>query len=187
MKFIFGLGNPGRRYLKTRHNLGMMVVKRFAKERGIKIDHEMETCSYGIKDGIMVILPRVYMNLSGDVINELTRKKHLVNEDLIVVHDDMDIEFSRLKLKHSGGSAGHKGVDSVIHSLGTDKFIRVRMGIGRPVDTEKRDEFVLSVFNEEELKVLDNFINKGVEAIDVILQEGIEKAMNKYHNRRNVK
>jgi PTH1 family peptidyl-tRNA hydrolase len=187
MKFIFGLGNPGRKYSKTRHNLGMMTTQRFARERNVKINKHLETCSYGegdTNDGIIIVFPEVYMNQSGFVIEELRRKVALEHNNLIVIHDDLDIEFSRLKIKSSGSSAGHKGIDSIIDALGTDRFVRIRMGIGRPDSDQDTTDYVLQKFTEMESNKLDGFINEAIEALDVILKYGAEKAMNKFNKKR---
>ncbi len=191
MKFIFGLGNPGRKYSKTRHNLGMMTSQCFAREMNIKINKHLDTCSYGrgdINDGIIVVIPNVYMNQSGSVIEELMRKNGLVPDDLIVIHDDLDIEFLRLKIKASGGSAGHKGLDSIIEALGSDRFVRLRMGIGKPEENQDPAEYVLQRFTELEEKNLDSFIRSAIDAIKIILTDGVDRAMNKFNKKmREVK
>ncbi len=187
MKFIFGLGNPGRKYFKTRHNVGMMTSQCLAREMNIKINKRLETCSYGksdVNDGIIIVVPDVYMNQSGSVIEELIRKIDLVPDDLIVIHDDLDIEFLRLKIKASGGSAGHKGLDSIIDALGSDRFVRLRMGIGKPENSQDPAEYVLQRFTELEEKKLDAFIKNAIDAIKIILTEGVEKAMNKFNKKR---
>jgi len=186
MKIVFGLGNPGRKYSKTRHNLGMMTSQRFAKEINVKINKHFETFSYGEidgNDGIIIVLPNVYMNQSGIVIEELMRKIDFAENDLIVIHDDLDLAFSRLKIKTSGGSAGHKGLKSIIEALGTDRFIRLRMGIGKPEKPRDTTEYVLQRFTEQEEEKLDKFIKNAIDAIKVIHKEGVEKAMNKFNKK----
>lgn len=187
MKFIFGLGNPGRRYAKMRHNLGMMTAQKLAREMNVKINKHLGTLSYGksgVDDGFVIVIPDVYMNQSGIVIEELMEKMYLKSDDLIVVHDDLDIEFARLKIKTSGGSAGHKGLNSIIEKLGTDKFVRLRMGIGKPEENQDPTDYVLQRFTAEEKNKLDEFIKNAIEAITVILNDGVEKAMNKFNKKK---
>lgn len=186
MKFIFGLGNPGRKYSKTRHNLGMMTSQELAGKMNVKINKHLETCSYGKSDkndGIIIVLQDVYMNQSGPVVEELMEKMDLKPDDLIVIHDDLDLEFSRLRIKTSGGSAGHKGLNSIIEALGTDRFVRLRMGIGKPENAQDATEYVLQRFREPEEKKLDGFIKHAIDAIRVILEDGVEKAMNKFNKK----
>lgn len=186
MKFIFGLGNPGRKYSKTRHNLGMMTTQELAVKMNVKINKHLETCSYGKSEknnGIIIVQPKVYMNQSGLVVEELMKTMDLKQDDLIVVHDDLDLEFLRLKIKRSGGSAGHKGLNSIIEAAGTDRFVRVRMGIGRPDKAEDTIEYVLRRFTKSEEEKLDEFIKHAIDAIMVILVDGVEKAMNKFNKK----
>lgn len=189
MKFIFGLGNYGRKYARTRHNLGMRTVKEFARRIDCKPCKKLNTCVLGrseLREDIITIEPRLYMNESGKIILELMDTRLLNPHDLIVAHDDLDLSFSRIKIKTSGGSAGHKGIQSIINALGTDKFVRVRMGIGKPDKNVTPTEYVLQQFSESEEEKLEEFIERGIKALNTIIDYGVEKAMNEF-NKKEVK
>lgn len=184
MKFIFGLGNPGKKYQYTRHNLGKMIAERFAKERGIRVNKHLETFSYGEdnKRETIVVLSDVYMNNSGEVVKELVKKMDMTPGQLIVLHDDLDLPFTKIKVKSAGGSGGHKGVESIINALGTDRFVRIRLGIGKPDDIDPAD-YVLQDFTEDERDALDGFISKGRDVLEYLIENGVERAMNKFNKK----
>jgi len=173
---IVGLGNPGPEYALSRHNVGFWVLDQVSQAHRIPIrqsEHFAVTGSGSIR-GWRVILakPQTYMNRSGKAVSALLRAEGLGPEDLIVLHDDMDIELGRVKLKTSGGDAGHKGVGSVIHSLGTGDFRRLRIGLGRPPRDADGEDWVLSPFQPEEAEAVEGAVAEAAERIVALVSQG---------------
>jgi len=190
MKLIVGLGNPGRKYEKNRHNLGYMCLRYFARQQGIKFNKRQAGARTGAGEisGFQVILarPQTYMNESGLAVRRLVDRFKVDIEDLLVIHDDLDLPTGKIRLRRGGSSGGHKGIDSVAIELGSREFIRVRIGIGRPVNTAEISEadiikYVLGDFDPDEKKVINKSIPVVSEAIMCILDEGLTIAMNKYN------
>ena len=192
MKVIVGLGNPGQGYAHNRHNLGFMCVNHFAKAHGIRFDKKtgQARIGTGAVDGEAVIVarPQTYMNESGQAVGKLVKKFAKGLDDLVVIHDDLDLPVGRMRIRRGGSAGGHNGIKSIINALGPD-FIRIRVGIGRPsvpqggVPTPE-DEivgYVLSGFTRDEKKVIEETIPKVSEAIGCIITEGLMAAMNKYN------
>lgn len=192
MIMIVGLGNPGQKYQNTRHNLGFMVVDKLAKEllplgkTKWKFDQKANALVLEASPQLILVKPQTFMNASGFAVKSLTTSYQLPITNLLVVYDDVDISFGKLKIRFGGGAAGHHGVESIIRELGTDKFWRLRIGIGRPIrevydknrGAKDIEEYVLGKFKEKEWGKLKNTIKKAVEAIKVVLNEGPEKAIN---------
>lgn len=193
---IVGLGNPGEKYEKTRHNAGRTVLRCFAKQHNFP---EWEFDKYRnalISEGDVesvratLVLPETFMNKSGFSVKKNTKDEDSVEERLIIVHDDMDLPIGSLKISHSRGSAGHRGVDSIIDALGTNDFTRVRIGI-LPVDESGAprkpqgegavNRFVLQRFNSEELEKMKDVCASASEALLMIMREGRERAMDKFN------
>lgn len=185
MKLIYGLGNPGAKYLLTRHNIGFMVADLLAREYAIVLKKKSSGMHAGVGriDGVGVMLakPVTYMNLSGQPLRQLSFK----SEDLIVIHDDLDIPFAQVRIKFGGGTGGHKGLGSIAAELGTKDFIRIRCGIGRPAGEQDPADYVLEPFPKAEMDVLSDEIARAAEAARACLKDGMEKAMNIF-NRREV-
>ena len=185
MKLIAGLGNPGREYRDSRHNLGFMVVDALAKAHHIRVwgFRFHSRIGKGRIAGQEVVLqkPRTFMNLSGTAVAPALRSYHLSPADLLVIHDDLDLPLGRLKITVKGGSAGHKGIASIIQQLGADQFLRLRLGIGKPEDSEDTVDYVLRPFRSGELKLRNEVIDRAAEAVAVILTEGVEAAMNRFN------
>lgn len=165
---IVGLGNPGPEYALTRHNVGFWAVDRFARRYRIRVGKEKGfyfSAGTGSVEGWPVILakPHTYMNLSGKAVRALLAAKGVGPEDLVVFHDDMDIALGKVKLKTSGGDAGHKGIRSIIQSIGTGEFRRLRIGLGRPPGDVDGAEWVLSPFQENELEFAEEGIERAAE------------------------
>ena len=191
MKLIIGLGNPGRSYSKNRHNIGFACLNHFARRQGIRLDKKRGQARTGIGevDGTQVVIarPQTYMNLSGQAVSRLVKKFNVGLGDLIVIHDDLDLPLGKIRIRQGGGSGGHKGVDSIISELGSQDFIRIRLGISRP--TENANEiseadiikYVLGDFTPEEKKTISQIIPEVSEAILCLLTEGLEAAMNSYN------
>ncbi|KAF3362115.1 Peptidyl-tRNA hydrolase [Chlamydiales bacterium STE3] len=180
---IVGLGNPGGRYEKTRHNIGFMAVDFFAEKKGISFKKD-NFCQASLAksqlDGEEVILikPLTYMNLSGEAIKKYNAFYKLNLSRLIVIVDDADLPFGELRLKASGSSGGHNGLKSLEYNLGTRDFNRLKVGIGRSNEIALVD-YVLQSFSEEEQKALPNILSRITEALTVIMTEPLARAMNK--------
>ena len=192
MKLIAGLGNPGKTYENNRHNVGFMCVSYFAKLHGIKFDGKQGKArtGKGVVAGEDVVLarPQTYMNASGDSVKLLLARYQLTPADLLVVHDDMDIPLGKIRIRQGSGSGGHKGVQSIIACLGSQEFMRLRVGIGRPeaepssfFSEDDIINYVLSDFTPEEKQVISEVIPRVSEAIMCLLEEGLEKAMNGFN------
>ena len=188
MKLIVGLGNPGRAYVNTRHNIGSAVVFSLAKKCGIvlkknRLSRSLEGRALIAGKEAILAVPLTYMNLSGEALGSLIKKYRVKPHDLLVVSDDLDLELGRLKIKTGGSSSGHKGVKDIIEALGADKFNRLRIGIGRPRFKEETTDFVLSRFNRGEAKTADAVIAKAMACCAVWLESGCAKCMDKYNVR----
>jgi len=186
VKLIAGLGNPGTRYLWTRHNAGFMVLDRLSHESGIPAVKKGFSGVYGEGwwqgERLLLLKPFTYMNLSGRSVAEAVRFHKLSLEDLIVIHDDLDIPFGRIKLKKGGGHGGHNGLRSLLAELGSGDFTRVRIGIDRPGRGDVVD-YVLTPFRSEETVRLPLLLDGAVEAIESLLSVGLEKTMSLFNNR----
>ncbi len=186
MKIIVGLGNPGKEYEKTRHNVGFMVLDEVSKQWNTEKKFLAEICQLN-KDTILV-KPQTFMNDSGKAVRKICDfYKVNLAKDLWVVHDDLDLELGRIKI-HAGGPSGHHGIESIIKETGSSEFIKFRLGVGRP--TQKEGEFcsyqenknyVLAPFTKEELSVIKASITKMAQAVITGLEQGIEKAMNEFN------
>jgi PTH1 family peptidyl-tRNA hydrolase len=191
MIIIVGLGNPGKKYEKTRHNLGFRVVNEFAKESNFPDFKLKKKFLAEIKEGkiagekIILAKPQTFMNNSGQSVRLLTRGYKLEPNNLIIVHDDIDLTRGKIKIIKNHGSAGHKGVQSIIDELGSKNFVRFRIGI-KPVASDRRqttklEKIVLQKFNKEEEKILKEVIERTCQAIEMTIKEGTEKAMNEFN------
>jgi len=181
IKLIIGLGNPTAEYIFTRHNMGFMVVDFLAQRWGIKINKKRYESLYGTKsDGIYLIKPQTFMNLSGVAVKKWLEEGFDVT-DILVIHDDIDLPFGEIRMKEKGGTAGHKGLISIVEEIKRDDFLRLRVGIGRPKglehDRQAILEFVLSPFSEEEKNELVVILNKAVDIVETILRKGVKEAM----------
>jgi PTH1 family peptidyl-tRNA hydrolase len=193
LKLIVGLGNPGREYANNRHNLGFMCLNYFARKQRINLDKKQGQArsGRGTVEGIEVVLarPQTYMNRSGQSVNLLVKKLKISLDDLVVIHDDLDLPPGKIRIRQDGGSAGHKGIDSIVAELGSRDFLRIRVGIGRPPVYEGftgNDEsdiiaYVLSDFTLEEKQIISQSIPRVSEAILCLLTEGLIASMNKYN------
>jgi peptidyl-tRNA hydrolase, PTH1 family len=191
MKLIVGLGNPGYLYARHRHNIGFMCVSQLAKQYKIPFDRKQGAARTGIgaisRFQVVLARPQTYMNASGESVHSLMKKLNSAAEDLIVIHDDLDLPVGKIRLRQGGSSGGHRGIESIIQRIGTRDFYRVRVGIGRPEsdsDTAKEEaviSYVLSDFTDDEKKIIDETIPKACDAVADILSKGITEAMNKYN------
>jgi len=184
---IVGLGNPGPEYETTRHNIGFLFVDHLKdkKEGFVRSLHKNKICeSFELVDpilpGCIVAKPLTFMNRSGIAVAEMVRQFNIFPQNIIVVHDDLDILLGRMKLKFGGSDAGHNGIKSIINSLGTRDFFRIRIGIGRPGPDEKMTitEWVLSPFKKIELRIIERVLDGTIEGIYRFFLEGKDKALN---------
>ena len=184
MYVIAGLGNPGKKYEDTRHNMGFLVLDEFAKNHGIsltKIKHKAlvgEGRIWGEK--VLLVKPQTYMNLSGESLREVVSYYDVPMNNLIVVYDDLDLETGALRIRKKGSSGSHNGMKSVIYQLQSDAFPRIRIGIGAS-DGEDWKDFVTGKVSQKEAGILAETIKKAAESIDCILKDGIDIAMNRYN------
>lgn len=187
MYVIAGLGNPGRQYERTRHNMGFMVADVFAAAHDIdvrRIRHKALVGEGRIGDEkVIVVKPQTYMNLSGESLREVVNYYDVPMENLIVVYDDMDLDTGTLRIRKKGSSGSHNGMKSVIYQLQSDEFPRVRIGIGTPPEDDWKD-YVTGQVTEKEAEVLTETIKKAAEALECIITEGIDIAMNRFNTGR---
>ncbi len=189
MKLIVGLGNPGRAYANNRHNIGFVCLNHFARSHGIKFDRKQGQARIGTGKAagneVVLAKPQTHMNLSGESVSRLVQRFSVSLDDLIIIHDDLDLPLAKIRLSHGSSSGGHKGIDSIISHLGSQNFIRIRIGIGRPEKAEASEDeiiaYVLSDFSAEQKQAIAQAIPKVTEAILCLLTEGLTAAMNKYN------
>jgi PTH1 family peptidyl-tRNA hydrolase len=181
---IVGLGNPGKKHQKNRHNIGFMAVDRLAGQNDIPLGkvQSKAVLGNGRIAGQQVILakPQTYMNRSGDSVGPLVNYYRVPLENVLVIYDELDLPFGTLRLRQSGGSGGHNGMKSIINHLGQD-FPRMRLGIGRPPGRMEPADFVLRDFRGQELEVADALLNDAVLAVETYLTDGIDLAMTKHN------
>jgi PTH1 family peptidyl-tRNA hydrolase len=187
MKIVVGLGNPGRKYERTRHNAGFMAVDELARVAGIALSQEK--CHALLGKGAMgtekVVLaePQTYMNDSGRSVAALLKDSYASVADLIVLHDELDLAAGVVRVKTGGGHGGHNGLRSIIEYLGTADFVRVRIGIGRPVPGMDTADYVLSPFFAEEREAAAAAVVTAAEAARVIVSQGVTTAMNQFNQK----
>lgn len=181
-KAVVGLGNPGRRYEGTRHNAGFFVVDLLANAHGAAVAGREHDALSGEIDlagtRLALIKPQAFMNRSGATVAAFVGDLGLVPADILVVHDDLDLALARIKLKRGGGTAGHRGLESIVEHLGTRDFARLRVGIGRPPAGQQVADFVLEPFSEDERTILDPGLTAATAAVESWCALGIEPAMN---------
>ena len=187
MRLIVGLGNPGTQYEYTRHNAGFMVVDRLAEDFGIAVNKTRFDVRYGRGNiegqEVMLAKPMAFMNRSGWPVQKLAAYFKIASQDLIVIHDDIDLAFGRLKIKEKGGHGGHKGLKSIIDAVGEGGFVRLRMGVGRSGVQSSVSDHVLGPFNADEARLVDAVIVRARDAVVTILTEGTRVGMNRFNVR----
>lgn len=206
MKLIVGLGNPGDKYIFTRHNIGFMVIERLVKDRlsllrslkAWKKEEKFlsEVCKTPASpqggDDFIAIKPQTYMNLAGLAVVKIANFYKIDASNIWVIHDDIDLPLGKIRMRKGGASAGHHGIDSIIKNLGTSDFMRFRLGIGRGkldkphtadhnLHRREVEKFVVSLFKEGEASEVKHLIKNSSEALDLALKKGIEKAMNRFN------
>jgi len=185
VKLLVGLGNPGDKYAATRHNIGFLVAEQVAQRQRITLKKKGYQGNYGVgkiaTSETTVLLPQTFMNCSGSSVNAAYRSLGIEPGDLIIIYDDLDLPFGRLRIKADGGHGGHNGLRDIVAVLGCKDFIRLRVGIGRP---ERGDVtgHVLSRFATNEKKMLPQLLDTAAEAVEKILSSGVTEAMNSFNN-----
>lgn len=185
MRLLVGLGNPGREYAWTRHNLGFQVVALLSDLWGIPLTRHSHASLWGQgrvgTAAVILAQPTTYMNLSGQAVSRLMAYFKLTPADLVVIHDDLDVPRWRLKLVDHGGPGGHKGVLDIISVLGTENFLRVKLGVGRPSPGMSAEKYVLSPFPAEDAENVAALIETAAQAVATLLVEGLTAAQNRFH------
>lgn len=189
MKLVVGLGNPGKEYAANRHNLGFRCINLLAKAHGIGVDKRQCQAQLGVGRiaGVQVVLgkPKTYMNLSGKSVHMMMDRFKAKREDIVVIHDDLDLPIGRIRFYANGGPGGHKGVESIIAALGSRDFVRIRVGVGRPPPGMDPVDYVLLDFSPTERLLIEEAIAKVGEAVPFLLKEGLAAAMNKYNQKES--
>lgn len=185
MKAIVGLGNPGRKYSDTRHNIGFMIIDELSDRLGLKFKSGKGEYLYASNNNVMLIKPLTYMNNSGIAVREMIQYFKILTTDLLIVFDDLDLPFGKIRIRSNGSSGGHNGLKSIIYHLNTDMFHRLKIGISN----EKRefieaDKFVLGKFIEKEREVIEEVITQSVNIIEKFISNDIEESID--FNNKNM-
>ncbi len=186
MKLIVGLGNPGRRYQGTRHNIGARVIDTLARRHQVALREEGWADVGALTlDGARMLLarPQTYVNVSGTAVADLRRRHRLPLENLLVAFDDLDLPVGQIRLRAQGGHGGHNGMRSIIEALGSEEFARLRVGIARPPEGVDPADYVLSRFSKEEQAQLDEAVERAADAVEAFVRRGIEAAMSAFNLR----
>ena len=185
MKLIIGLGNPGERYEKTRHNVGFLTIDKLATQHNILLNKTKFKGLYGLgtitSEKVILLKPFTYMNLSGECIRPLMDYYQIKMEDMIVVYDDLDMPVGKIRLRTKGSAGGHNGLKSMIHHLGTQNFNRIRIGVDRPKHGEQIIDYVLGQLTKDEVVVIEEAINKSALACEKWLSTPFIEVMNEFN------
>ncbi|MFI5114781.1 MAG: aminoacyl-tRNA hydrolase [Terriglobales bacterium] len=188
MKLIVGLGNPGIEYQFTPHNLGFLTIDRIANGLGVEIRNRQcraltARTTIG-SEPVVLAKPETYMNLSGLSVRELAAENQVdVKSDLIVIYDELDLPLGTIRIRQRGSSAGHNGMESILGALGSDEFLRVRLGIAPDRKVVDGVKYVLTPFRKRQLKVVDEILEAGAQAVETIVKEGAAAAMNRFNRK----
>ncbi|MFH1360009.1 MAG: aminoacyl-tRNA hydrolase [Candidatus Omnitrophota bacterium] len=188
-RVIVGLGNPGKAYTRTRHNFGFLVLEQLVQENRCRFKKSLIFKSFVARttvddEKVYFLLPLTFMNLSGRAVKAFVQKKKIALENILVVCDDLDLDFGVLRLKAQGSSGGHKGLESLIEQLRTKEFARLRLGIGRCPPGQEASDYVLSEFGSQEKKKLEGIIEEALGCCRLWIQEGTTRSMSRF-NRKN--
>jgi len=188
VKLIVGLGNPGIEYQFTPHNLGFLTVDRIANDCGVEVRNRQCRALTGRtrigNEDILLAKPETFMNLSGLAVRELAEEYEVRPEqDLIVIYDELDLPFGAIRIRPRGGTAGHNGMESIVGALGTEEFLRVRLGIAPERKVADGARYVLAQFRRSQYKAVDQMLDTAADAVEAILQEGAAAAMNRFNRK----
>lgn len=186
MYIIAGLGNPGRQYDMTRHNIGFEVIDYMAGQYNIKINKLKFKSLYNEtkigEERVFLIKPQTFMNLSGEAVGEFSSFYKIAPEHIIIINDDVSLPAGKIRIRRKGSAGGHNGLKSIIYRLNTDEFVRIKMGVGAPQHAEHGlADYVLGRFLKEEIPVLEDAIIRAKKAVEEIIENGVDSAMNKYN------
>jgi len=186
-RLILGLGNPGEEYRFTRHNMGFVVVDRLARTHGIPLEKRKFNVLFGRgkvgSQSVILAKPMNYMNRSGPAARDLAFFFKIGIQEVLVIHDDIDLVFGQIKIKEKGGNGGHNGVKSLIEALGSGEFTRLRVGIGRPQTRQGVKAYVLARFDAQQKTLLEDVVSNVQDAVETILFKGVPEAMNRFHGK----
>lgn len=184
MHVLVGLGNPGAQYAETRHNVGFLVIDRLAERHQVTVSRQRHRALFGrgriLGEDCLLVKPQTFMNDSGDAVRRLLMFYRVPPADVLLVCDDLNLDLGVMRLRRGGSDGGHKGVRSVIDYLDTDQIARLRLGIGRPAGPNAID-YVLSPFARSEREQVQEMRDRAVEAVECVLRDGLETAMNRYN------
>lgn len=190
MKIIVGLGNPGKRYEDTRHNIGFKVVRAFAERHNIRLSRKAFSSIVGngriFGEELISALPQTYMNNSGEAVRALVSRKRADIKDLLVVCDDVNLSLGILRLRESGSAGGHKGLASIIEYLDSGDFARLRVGIGKDAQSPRLSGYVLSQFRKEETQILETAIDRAVDCCMTWIKDGTERAASIFNQKNRI-
>jgi PTH1 family peptidyl-tRNA hydrolase len=182
---VAGLGNPGPEYKDTRHNIGWWVLDELASRTTAKFRKAGDVAQIANADisghAILLVRPITYVNRSGDAVRSLMRRHSVPPERLIVVYDDLNLDTARIRIRKQGGPGGHNGMKSIIASLGTEEFIRIRIGIGRPVASGGQSDYVLGKMRPEEREQVREAVKRAADAVETIISDGVDEAMTRFN------
>lgn len=185
MFLIIGLGNPEKDYGNTRHNMGFNVINKIAQKYNIEINRTKFKALFGSgninNEKVILLKPQTFMNLSGESVKEAIDFYKLDLENVLIIYDDIDLAPGKIRIKKNGGPGTHNGMKSIVQHLGTENFARLRIGIGKPKDNTDLVEYVIGYVSQEDKELLEDGVNLAVEAVDTIIKENIDSAMNKYN------
>jgi len=185
VKLLVGLGNPGRKYERTRHNLGFLVIDHIAMQNEVVVKKKLcnaltgEWSSSGEK--ILLVKPQTYMNRSGQAVKGLIREFRASPQDLVAIYDDLDLPFGRIRIRPKGSAGGHRGLLSIMESVAGAPFYRIRIGIGRPPEGVNAEDYVLEPFNSQEVSELSDLVSRAAEAALTLLKDGGQRAMERFN------
>ena len=182
MYLLCGLGNKDFQYSLTRHNVGYLVIDRFSERFNIPVNKNQSGCRIGVREDLILAKPDTYMNLSGDPLSRLIKKKNIDLANLIVIQDDLDMEFGKIRIRFNGRDGGHRGIRSIIERVGSSQFHRLKIGIGRNPSMAS-EEYVLTRFGRDEMPVLNDALDSAVDALDTFIREGSAKAMSMFNKK----
>jgi PTH1 family peptidyl-tRNA hydrolase len=192
VKLLVGLGNPGSEYKFSPHNMGFAVIDRLAQRHGISLDRKRAQSLYGRlqlgDEEVFLIQPQTFMNLSGHAVREWLRKQPCGPEELVVLHDELDLPWGSIQVRQRGGSAGHHGLESIIADIGTREFARIRIGVSpdsgaEGTADEDRISYLLQPVKRSLRESMDEMVDRSADAAEAIVREGVQKAMNKFNRR----
>lgn len=189
MYLIVGLGNPENDYSKTRHNMGFNVINKISEEYGIKVNKSkfkgLEGSGIIENKKVILLKPQTFMNLSGESVIEAMNFYKISENELIIIYDDIDIEPGNIRIRKSGSAGTHNGMKSVIEHIKTEKFCRVRVGIGKPKENIDMISHVIGYVPEEEIRILDNGVELAKDAVIEIIKNNVDSAMNKFNKKKD--